>query len=267
MKIPTLVRIWPITPILVVVVATFIIPLTAFCQTPLSEHEAAALYNKAGTLYGDGHYEESLAIYENLISQGIDNPDLLYNAANASYRTGSTGKAVVYLERARRLAPSDRDILSNLAYLNRVKTDQEPESDNAVTAFITRRYHAININAAALWSGVTFALAMLFLTASVFAGGWKRLISISAACMLILVFFAATGVLIHKAHRSATTVEAVIMTEEASAYSGPGIDNTHIFTIHEGTKVTIERSQDGWNLIRLSSGAGGWITADAMEIL
>jgi uncharacterized protein YgiM (DUF1202 family) len=118
-----------------------------------------------------------------------------------------------------------------------------------------------------LWSGISFALAMLFLTASLFTGGWKRFVSVSVAGMLIFVFIAATGVLIHKAHRNATVIEAVIMDEEASAYSGPGTDNTHIFTIHEGTKVTLERSQDGWNLIRLSSGAGGWIAADSMEYL
>lgn len=267
MKIPTLLRKWPFSPTLAVFAATLIIPLTVFCQPPLSDQEAAALYNKAGSLYDSEHYEESLAIYENLISQGIDNPDLLYNAANAAYRTGSTGKAVVYLERARRLAPSDRDILSNIEYLNSVKTDQEPESDNAVTAFITRHYNAININTAALWSGVSFALAMLFLTASLFTGSLKRLVSVTVAGMLIFVFIAATGVLFHKAHRNATVIEAVIMAEEASAYSGPGTDNTHIFTIHEGTKVTVERSQDGWNLIRLSSGAGGWIVADSMEYL
>ena len=55
------------------------------------------------------------------------------------------------------------------------------------------------------------------------------------------------------------------MADEASAYSGPDIDNIHIFTIHEGTKVVIERSQDDWNLVRLMSGAGGWIRDGLME--
>ena len=71
--------------------------------------------------------------------------------------------------------------------------------------------------------------------------------------------------LIHKIHVNNTLTEAIIMADEAHAYSGPGTDNTHIFTIHEGTKTVIERSQNSWNLIRLQSGAGGWIRADLME--
>ena len=55
------------------------------------------------------------------------------------------------------------------------------------------------------------------------------------------------------------------MTDEANAYSGPGSENTRIFTIHEGTKVVIERNQDYWNLIRLKSGAGGWIQSENMK--
>lgn len=53
--------------------------------------------------------------------------------------------------------------------------------------------------------------------------------------------------------------------DEAKAYSGPGKENTNIFTINESTKVAIERGQNSWNLIRFKSGAGGWIHSDWME--
>ena len=231
----------------------------------LSETEAGVRYNQAGALYRDGKFRESLEQYEQLLSEGIANPDLYYNTANAAYRCDSIGKTVLYLERALRLDPSDPDALANLAFINNIKQDKEPSNDNPVVAFLTRHYSAININAAALWSGISFALAMLCATGMLFTAGWGRLAAITTVILFSMLFLLSTGTLIEKVHTRNTVVEAVIMTDAANAYSGPGEENTHIFTAHEGTRVVIERRQDSWNLIRLKSGAGGWIQADAME--
>jgi pentatricopeptide repeat protein len=231
----------------------------------MNETESASLYNKAGALYREGKFKEALDLYEQLMGEGIVNPDLYYNASNAAYRSGSLGKAILYLERTLRLAPSDKDALSNLAFLNSIKQDREPVNDNQVVAFIVDHYNTINSNSAALWSGISFLIVMFIATGILFLSEWKRLTAIIITCMCGLTWIVSTGILIEKVHEHNTVVEAVIMVDNANAYSGPGTDNTHIFTVHEGTKVVIERHQDLWNLIRLKSGAGGWIRADTME--
>lgn len=239
--------------------------LTASESFAAGEIDATTRYNEAGALYRDGQFDRSLSIYEELIGEGINNPDLYYNTSNAAYRTGSPGKAILYLERALKLAPSDKEALANLAYLNSIKKDQEIDNSNVVLVFLTRRYNAVNVNSAAVWSGAVFAAAMAFLTAALFVRKWKRVIFAVAASLLGLVFIVSTGIFFQKVHHNSTVIEGIIMTEEAPAYSGPGVENTHIFTIHEGTKVVIERNQDAWNLIRLNSGAGGWIKDELME--
>ncbi|MCE5251812.1 tetratricopeptide repeat protein [bacterium] len=231
----------------------------------LNEMESASKYNEAGSLYRGGKFKEALDLYEQLIGEGIVNPDLYYNASNAAYRNGALGKAILYLRRSLKLAPSDEDALTNLAFLNSIKQDKEPANDNPVVAFITGHYNTININTAALWSGISFLLAMVFATTMLFLGKLKRLTLIVVSALCGLVFFVSTGILVEKIHERDTKVEAVIMVDNANAYSGPGTDNTHIFTVHEGTTVTLERSQDEWNLVRLMSGAGGWIKAETME--
>lgn len=224
-------------------------------------------YNEAGALYRGGKFPEALAKYEQLLKSGVRNPDLYYNAANAAYRANSIGKSVLYLERARKLAPSDPDILGNLAYVNSRKTDKEPVDTNAVTAFLSSHYDAININSAALWSGTTFLLMMLLAVGILFSDRWKRIVFISLAGVCALLFVVSTGVLVQKAHRSAAVVEAVVMNPEVNAFSGPGSENTHIFTLHEGTVVFQERRQDAWTLIRLKSGIAGWVSSGSIEAI
>ena len=226
-----------------------------------------AAYNQAGALYRAGQFPEALDRYEQLLKSGIRNPDLFYNAANAAYRVNNIGKALLYLERARKLAPSDPDILGNLAYVNSRKTDKEPVESNAVSAFISRRYEAINANSAALWSGLAFLFMMLLAVGGIYFSSWKGVAFLGMTAGCALVFLLSTGVLIHKAHRSATVVEAVVMGPEVNAFSGPGPENTHIFTLHEGTLVILERRQDAWALIRLKSGIAGWVSTGSLEAI
>ena len=239
--------------------------LTAFESFAANEDNPAERFNKAGALYRDGQFSMALSIYEELIRSGITNPDLFYNTANSAYRTGSLGKAILYLERALKLAPSDKEALANLAHLNSIKKDQEPEHSNVVLAYLTRHYEAITVNSASLWSVVAFACSMILATGALFVRKWKRTVFIAVSSLCGLIFIFSTGIFIQKVHHNLTVIEGVIMAEEAPAYSGPGIENTHIFTIHEGTKVVIERTRDSWNLIRLNSGAGGWIKGEFME--
>ncbi len=250
----------------IVYISVFFIAIASSFQSLAdSGVSAAEQYNNAGALYRDGKFSEALYIYEDLIRSGIANPDLFYNASNAAYRKGSPGKAILYLERALKLAPSDKEVLANLAYLNSIKEDREPVESNVVLAFLARRYTAITVNSAAIWSGIMFALTMALVTCSLFFKAWKKGMLLTVSMLCGLLFFLSTVVFIEKAHHNSTVVEGVIIAGEAPGYSGPGTENTHIFTLHEGTKIIIERTQDPWNLIRLKSGAGGWINAGLME--
>jgi len=256
------------------IVLFFIVLFSLFC--PLLQQasiaasfgtESAALYNRAGDLYRAGKFTEALDIYEKLIKEGIKEPDLFYNASNAAYRLNMTGKAVLYLERSLKLAPSDPDALANLAFINSKKQDKETPPMNAVTAFLENMYDRINVNSAAFWSGMTFALMMLCAIGFLYFGGWIRLTLVTVGALCGFMFVISTGFLIQKVHHESTVTEAVIMTGEVNAYSGPGAENTLIFTIHEGTKVFIERKQNSWDQIRLKSGVGGWVEADSLQTI
>ena len=74
-------------------------------------------FNEGNSLYEKGNYKGAENIYEDIIKSGVINPYLYYNAANAAFKAGSTGKAMLYYERALRMSPRDEDIKQNLKYI------------------------------------------------------------------------------------------------------------------------------------------------------
>ena len=248
-------RVW--VPLLAIIVAA-----TVPAHGQGNDTSSVELYNHGGMLYRNGDFSGALDVYEELMSLGTADADVFYNASNAAYRAGLFGKAVLYLERAHRLAPSDADITANRAFLAAMKKDIEPQPGNAFTAFFSTWYERFTANGVAkasifLWiAGMIIAVSALYLTK------WRRITAWSIAGSVFVLWIGVTGVFVEKVYSASHTTKAVITAPEVQAYSGPGEGNTHIFTIHEGTTVARDRSQDDWSLIRLNSGAGGWIRAN-----
>jgi tetratricopeptide (TPR) repeat protein len=80
---------------------------------PPAQADAAA----AAAAYDRGQLTTAVAHYQALLTdQGAD-PAVLYNLGNCAYRQGDFGQAMVYYERARRLAPRDAAIIENLNFV------------------------------------------------------------------------------------------------------------------------------------------------------
>ena len=60
-------------------------------------------------------------------------------------------------------------------------------------------------------------------------------------------------------------MSAIALAEVVTARSGPDIDQTEVFIMHEGTKVRVVRSEGDWSLVRLENGLGGWVRVDQIE--
>jgi tetratricopeptide (TPR) repeat protein len=241
-------------------------PAVSLMAQTIPPQEAAEQYNEAGRLYQRGAYDQSYAMYQQLIQKGIDNPDLYFNASNAAYRCRDLGHAVLYIERSLKLAPGDQDALVNRAFLNSIKEDKESTEQNAFFAWTAQKYENITADGASKASLYSFGIAFLLFSAALYFMKWKRVLLYVMGGIACVCFLVCTGVAVQKMNNS-DIVNAIIMADEIPSYSGPGAENTHLFTLHEGTKVTIDRKQGDWCLIRLRSGEGGWIQAKGLEAI
>ena len=227
----------------------------------------ASIYNEANALYRQGEFRKAAGRYEEVVSRGVRNGNVFFNLGNAYFKAGETGRAILAYERALRLMPDDEDVLANLRFVNAVKEDKGPDDDlNLATRILSSGYRLLSADVLAVSGSVC-----LFLLA---AAAVIRLLSASRRSLWIgLLVLAGMGfcgsgaLLTYRVYTESSVSEAIVIADEVRGRSGPGDDYLLVFTIHEGTKVTIERMEDRWYLVRLPNGIGGWLPGTAMEII
>ena len=128
-----------------------------------AQSAALGLYSEGNDLYRRGEFAAARTRYLAAAGTGVRDARLFYNLGNACFKDGRLGEAVVWYERARRLAPRDEDVLANLRFLRRVKRDREEEGDGG---FLYRLYLYPTLNE--LFAALSLSLAGLCA-----AAGWR----------------------------------------------------------------------------------------------
>jgi tetratricopeptide (TPR) repeat protein len=220
-----------------------------------------ALFSKGNALYAKGQYKDALATYQQVIDQGYQSAAVYFNMGNASYKNDDIASAVLYYEKAHKLAPGDDDINYNLKYVNLKTTDKIEEVPEF---FVTRWWHSFilgfSTQALAVWSIIFVLLASLILALYFFAGS----VVIKKASFYIAILFFFVGVLaMFMGNRQLSYFEdhpeAIVFSPSVNVKSGPVDNSNTLFVIHDGTKVNVLDSSNGWAKISLANGNVGWV--------
>lgn len=245
---------------------SLLVAIIAFAGSATGSETAARLYNEANALYRAGHYAAAVERYEQALATGLGNARLHYNLGNAAFKADQLGRAIVAYERALHLDPGDEDARVNLALANTRKVDRvEPEEHNVVTRAATAVYRALGPGSLAVASSAClFGLALLGVV-------WllrplARTVCVSLGSALLVAGLLCLALLAAKIE-DRNRPEAVIIVEAVDGRSGPGGEFLKVFTLHEGTKVGLERSEGPWIQVRLLNGIGGWLPISALTRL
>src|ERR1700693_1465159 len=79
--------------------------------------DVAAEFSAANKLYAEGKFSEAAAAYEKILGNGAQSSALLFNDANAEFKSGHLGRAIAGYRRAALLSPQDAEIRANLAFV------------------------------------------------------------------------------------------------------------------------------------------------------
>ena len=224
-------------------------------------------FDRASQAYAKGNWNEAAEGFQELLRYGFRDARLEYNLAGAEYKRGRLGQAVLHYERARRLDPGDHDTIANLELVRSKLRDVVPAdpSESGIVGAI-RRFQdrwGVTAQAAVALAGV-WAAAFLLVVGASRSGGFTpgRSWLLAGALLVALAVGAswrATDRRLYGARR------AVVLAPSVEALAGPGLENTALFTLHEGTTVVVRTERDGWLQVALPNGLSGWVARDAAE--
>ena len=195
------------------------------------------------------------------MNSGEESAKLYFNLGNAYYKAGDVNKAILNYERAKLLAPQDKDIAFNLQIANQfvvTKIDPLPQP-----FFLRWRTRVINKYPTDTWAAISIAsfVVFLLLLGLFFFSRVAAVKRLSFWVGILVVVF--SGFTYSFAAKQKTRIEnrdsAVVFCPRVTVKSAPRESATDLFLIYEGLKVQITDSLDTWKEIKLADGNEGWL--------
>ena len=240
----------------------------AEAQAP-GEQTAEQLWNKANTAYINGDFHAAADTYEELLSRGVSSMKLYYNLGNAYFKDDRIGKAILYYNRALRLAPGNDDIRYNLSVAEaRTKDNIEDIPEFFFVTWMRDIRHMMGCTA---WSLLSLALLAcmlgLFLVYLLAQRISLRKAGFYGTVVAALLFMLTTWFAVGERREMLDDTSAVVMTASTAVKSSPDKSSTDLFVLHEGTVVTITDRLDGWCEVVIADGKKGWVEGRKIEII
>lgn len=230
----------------------------------LTRTEAYASFVQAARHYRAGEFESAVAAYEEIIDAGWESGPVYYNLANAWFRLGKMGQAILNYERALQLMPRDSDLQYNERYARRGLSLENPARSRGWWVRLWDRH----VRFYTLGEMVTVVTVLVVLMVGVWlAARWwrwpvRRLgCTLGGLAILLMIFLTGLVFKVQYQRQSAFVIEAVAATFE------PRDAATVHFHLREGERVRILREDSGWLKIQRPDGPMGWVPGDTVEAL
>ncbi|MFO0594281.1 MAG: tetratricopeptide repeat protein [Myxococcaceae bacterium] len=237
----------------------------ALALAQFTPQEAQAIFVEGNDAYYKGEYDNAEARYQKLIDAGLGGPDVYFNLGTCHLAQGHLGPAILWLERAARLADDD-DINANLAMARQRQVDQVIGAEATTIPFTQRVADSIDERLVSIAFLATWWLGFVLVWLA-----WRRetarvLVGLLAAALLVVggVLGAALAI---TAHVHATVEEAIVMPESARVREFPGDTARVSFEVHAGLKVRIMEVSGRYARVRLPNALEGWTERESVETL
>lgn len=233
----------------------------------VAQDEIVARGNAA---YQEGDFAAAVEAYEAVLESGYRSAGLEYNLANAYFKSGELGRAILHWERAARLAPGDQDIQANLDLARSLTVDAvEPLPRFWLSSVVDWWIGLLPAGwlraiVALGWIALSSGVVLRILARSAWAPSVGRGLVVTGT-LLVLLFAPAmlmreTGV--------GMPDEGIILADAVQVRSAPSADDDlTLFEIHEGTKVRIDQRTGEWLEVVLEDGKVGWVPAAVLEVI
>lgn len=230
---------------------------------------AAKIFAQGNSEYQKGDYVSAEQYYRRILDSHVDSGPLYYNLGNACFKQKKLGEAVYYWEKAQQKLPADREIqenleLANLLLVDRIEIPADPLPLRllaSVTGLFTIAQESQLVLILFIAANVLFSIYLLTKNPR---RAFPALVSCLGIGILIIIFACSLS---WKIYEKGHGKKGVVIEQKVDVRSGPGIENITVFTIHEGIKVRVHGSSNGWYQISLPNGWTGWLRQSYLRVL
>ena len=228
-----------------------------------------SIFSEANELYNRANYIEAINNYKEIIKNDFHSAELYYNLGNAYYRLDSIASSVYYYEKALQLNPNDREIIDNLALVNKTLVD---EIDPITTPLIESILKSLsNIFYFETWAYISifFSFLIVALFLSYYFANSSRIKRLTFVLLCISsILMLASLINGNKGYDNYVNNEyAIIYSYETDLKTEPNFRSETLFMLHEGTKVQVIENYNNWIKVRLVNGQIGYIQLIDVKIL
>ena len=221
---------------------------------------------QANALAQEGKFSEASQAYEAILANGQESAHLYYNLGYSYYKQGLLGRAIINMERAKRLSPSDPDIQTNLE-LAYAQTDRM----QIVEPFFLETWwqdfkDSLTSDGWAVTFVLTFFLMLCGIAAFLFLNSVPaRKAGFFSAIALFFIAAFSLSLSVKKRAEILNSNDAIIMSASVTLSTSPDKNGSQMAVLHEGTHVHILSSLGEWIEVRLKDGNVGWLKATDVE--
>ena len=237
----------------------------------------ATFFAQANEQYAQGNYEEAVSLYK----QCEPSAEVYYNLGNALFKQGELGHAILAYERSLRLNPRDKDCKHNLAFAQAQIIDNVEDNEFFLSSWAKTLRNQLPCGTWFILSIIFWVLTLtgilLFTLHSKLSTTLHSKLSTTLHSKLSTLHFCfhlswifllltiVAGLNAYSLHRRDTLrSEAIITQGIVNVKASPDRSGTELFTLHEGTKVTIHETLGEWVEIHVGNNIG-WLPANYLE--
>jgi tetratricopeptide (TPR) repeat protein len=234
---------------------------------PLSATLLETKIAQANNYYTAARYDSAMIQYQSVVDAGYESSGLYYNLGNTYFKLKNIPSAILYYEKAKKLNPTDEDILNNIAVANGMivdKIDQLPRFffknwwDNIYNLFNADSWAWISVFSFIM----TLTASFLYFTSSIL---WLKKSGFFLGLVMLLTTIIGFGLASQRYFYTKQATEAIIFAPTITVKSSPGNSSVDLFVLHEGTKVVLMDEVIGWHKIKIANGSVGWLPNDSYE--
>lgn len=222
------------------------------------------LLAQAGDDYRNKKYAESAEVYETLSHKYPEKADLFYNLGASLHRLGKTGSCIWAFEKAKTLAPRDKDIQENLYFL---KSLLEYKITDKRGWYLKAYINLLEFFTEEEIYSVALFFYFSFLCSWIIAK-MKHKHSWGFFRKTLLVFLGLSIILAASKHVESNMFRgAIVIQKNAEVRYGPSEQDQLAFKLPEGMKVYVVENREDWSRILLVNGESGWIPQSTIRVI